>query len=129
LNFATVNSHFNLHRECAVESVIPKLPPILGMEFRWTVMSMLQKSKSPTSNIHKMELKAMKTLVLNKVIRILPGNKGTAVLDGIEYCSKINALQILGVFENLSINPTDKFERKVQQFLAKYETVFSAEVK
>jgi hypothetical protein len=56
---------------CAVESVIPKLPPILGMEFRWKVRSRLQKCKSPTSNISKKELKAVKSLRHNKVVRIL----------------------------------------------------------
>jgi hypothetical protein len=40
---------------CAVESVVSKLPHILGMEFRWKVRSMLQKAKSPTPNISKKE--------------------------------------------------------------------------
>jgi hypothetical protein len=33
LNFNTVNPLFLLDTVCAVESVIPKLPPIFGMEF------------------------------------------------------------------------------------------------
>jgi hypothetical protein len=53
LNFAVLNPHFSLDMARDVESVIPKLPPILEMEFRWKVRSMLQKCKSPTSNISK----------------------------------------------------------------------------
>jgi hypothetical protein len=33
LNFTIINPIFNLDIACAVESVIPKLPPIFGMEF------------------------------------------------------------------------------------------------
>jgi hypothetical protein len=32
-NFTIVNPLFNIDIICAVESVIPKLPPIFGMEF------------------------------------------------------------------------------------------------
>jgi hypothetical protein len=45
LNFTIVNVLFNLDIVCAVESVIPKLPPIFGMEFRWNVRYRLKKSK------------------------------------------------------------------------------------
>jgi hypothetical protein len=67
LNFAILNPHFSIDKACAVESVIPKLPPILGMEFRWMIRSRLQKCKSPTSNINKKELKAVKSLNLKNL--------------------------------------------------------------
>jgi hypothetical protein len=41
LNFAVMNPRFNLDITCAVESVIPKLPPTSGMEFRWKVRSVM----------------------------------------------------------------------------------------
>jgi hypothetical protein len=90
---------------------------------------MLQKSKSPTSNISKKELKALKSLRLNKDIRILPADKGncTVVLDEIKYRDKINTLLKSGVYEPLSKDPTAKVERRVQQILAKFKTVLSAE--
>jgi hypothetical protein len=126
-----VNPHFNLDMSCAVESVIPKLPPILGMEFIWKVRSMLQKSKSPISNISKKELKALRSLRLNKDIRILPADKNncTIVLDELEYRDKFNTLLKSGVYEPLPKDPTAKFEKKIQQILAKYKTVLPAEVK
>ncbi|XP_023702099.1 uncharacterized protein LOC111861618 [Cryptotermes secundus] len=131
LNFSIVNPHFNLDMACAVESVITKLPQILGMEFRWKVRSMLQKSKSPTSNIRKKELKAVKSLRLNKGIRILPADKGncTVVLNEIKYRDKINTLLKSGVYEPLAKDPTARVERRVQQILAKYKTALPAKVK
>jgi hypothetical protein len=82
LNFTIVIPYFNIDIACAVQSVIPKLAPISGMELRWKVRCMLQKSKSPTS---KKELKAVKSLRLNKDIRILSADKGncSVVLDEI----------------------------------------------
>jgi hypothetical protein len=117
--------------ERAVEAVIPKLPPILGMEFRCKFTSMLQKSKPPTSNISKKELKPVTSLRFNIDISILQANKGicTVVLDEIKYREKINTLLMSGVYETLSRNSTAKDERKVQQLLAKYEIVLPAEVK
>jgi hypothetical protein len=80
---------------CAVESVVSKLPQTSGMEFRWKVRTILQKSKTPTHNISKKELEAVKSLKLNKDIRILPADKGncTVVLDESKYNEKINNLQ------------------------------------
>jgi hypothetical protein len=94
LNFAILNPHFSQDTACAVESVIPKLPSILGMEFRWKFKSRLQKCKSPTSNISKKELKALKSLRLNKAIRILLADK-----------YKINTLLNSGVYEPLFKDP------------------------
>jgi hypothetical protein len=131
LNFAIVNLHYNLDMACAVESVVSKLPQPLGMEFRWKVRSMLQKSKSPTLNINKKELKAVKSLRTNKDIRILPADKGncTVLLDESQYMDKINTLLKSGVYEPLPKDPTAKVERKVQQILAKYKSVLPTVVK
>jgi hypothetical protein len=43
---------------CAVESVIPKLPQTLGMEFRWKIRSMLEKFKPSIPNMTRKEFKA-----------------------------------------------------------------------
>jgi hypothetical protein len=94
LNFAVVKPHSCLDMACAVESVVSKLPQTLAMEFRWMVRTMLQKSKIPTHNIGKKELKAVKSLKLNKDFSILPADKGncTVVLDESKYIEKINKL-------------------------------------
>jgi hypothetical protein len=63
LNFSFMNPHSNLDMICAVESVVSKLPQTLGMEFRWRILS-------STPNLTKKELKAVKSLTLNKDIRI-----------------------------------------------------------
>jgi hypothetical protein len=130
LNFALANPHSNLDMACAVESVVSKLPQTLGMEFRWKIRSMLQKSKSSTPNMNKKEMKAVKLLRLNQDIRILPAERGncTVVLDQSKYNDKINTLLESGVYEPLPKNPTAKVERKVQQILAKHKTVLPTEV-
>jgi hypothetical protein len=58
LNFSVRNPHSNLDIACAVESVIPKLPRTLDMEFRWRIISMLEKSRPPPTNTNKQEQKA-----------------------------------------------------------------------
>jgi hypothetical protein len=78
----------------------------------------LQKCKSPTFNISKKELKGVKSLWLNKAIRILLAQK-----------DKINTLLNSGVYEHLFKDPTAKIERNVQLILAKYKAVLPAEVK
>jgi hypothetical protein len=47
LNFSVTYSHSNLDMACAVESVVSKLPQTLGMEFRWKIRSMSEKSSRP----------------------------------------------------------------------------------
>jgi hypothetical protein len=71
--------------------MVPKVPPILGIELRWNVKYSLQKSKSSSSNISKKELKTVKSLRLNKVIRIVPADKDncSVVLDEIEHGEKL----------------------------------------
>jgi hypothetical protein len=61
-----------------VESIVSKLPQTLGMEFRWKIRSMLEKSSMP--NMTKKELKAAKSLRLNKDIRILQANEGNCMV-------------------------------------------------
>jgi hypothetical protein len=51
LNFSVTYPHSNLDVACAVESAVAKLPQTLGMEFRWEIRSMLEKSKSCTPNL------------------------------------------------------------------------------
>jgi hypothetical protein len=130
LNFALANPVSNLDMACAVESVVSKLQQTLGMEFRWKIRSMLQKSKSSTSNMSKKEMKAVKSLMLNQDIRIIPADKGncTVVLDESKYNDNINTSGVR-VYERLPKDSTAKVERKVQQILAKHKTVLPTEVK
>jgi hypothetical protein len=57
LNFSVMYPHSNLDVAFAVESVVLKLPRTLGMEFRWKIRSMLEKSKSSRPNMSKKGLK------------------------------------------------------------------------
>jgi hypothetical protein len=74
---------------CDVESAVLKLPHTLGMEFMSKIRSMLEKSFRP--NMSKRDLKAMRSLRLNKDIRILQADKGncTVVLDESKYKDKL----------------------------------------
>jgi hypothetical protein len=75
-NFTVANPHSNPDIACGVESVVPKLTHVLGMEFRWKIRSMLENSKPSVPNMAKNELRATKSLKLNKDIRILQADKG-----------------------------------------------------
>jgi hypothetical protein len=116
---------------CAVESVVSKLPQTQGMEFRWKIGSMLEKSKSSRPNMGKKELKSMRSLRLNKDIRILHADKGncTVVLDESAYKDKLNSLLEYGVYEPLPKDPTAKVERKIQTLLSKHKTALPTELK
>jgi hypothetical protein len=100
---------------CAGESAVSELPQTLGMEFRWRIGSMLEKSKSSKRNVTKTELRAVKSLSLNKDIRILQADKGncTVVLDESKYKEKLNTLLESGVYEPLPKDPTAKIERNI----------------
>jgi hypothetical protein len=84
------------------ETVVSKLPQTLGMEFRWKIRPMLKKSKSSRPNMSKKELKAVRSLRLNKDIRITEADKGncTVVLDEPEYKDKLNTLVESKVYES-----------------------------
>jgi hypothetical protein len=60
------------------------------------------------------ELKAIKSLRLNKNIRILQADKGncTVVFDEPKYKEKLNTLLESGVYEHLPKDPTAKVERR-----------------
>ncbi|PNF42699.1 hypothetical protein B7P43_G14177 [Cryptotermes secundus] len=92
---------------------------------------MLEKSKSSRPNITMKELKAVKSLRLNKEIRILQADKGncTVVLDESKYKDKLNTLLESGVYETLPKDPTAKVERKVQKLLSKYKTTLPSDLK
>jgi hypothetical protein len=114
LNFSATNPRSNLDMVCAVESVVSKLPQTLGMEFRWKMRSMLEKSKSSMSNMTKKKLKAIKSLRLNKDTRILHSDEGNCmvVLDEVKCKARLNTLLQFGVYEPLPKSPTAKVERK-----------------
>jgi hypothetical protein len=93
LNFALSTPQSNFDMTCAIESIKTKLHPVVGKEFSLKIGSILQKSK-PTSNITREEYRAVKSLELNKNIRILPTDKGNCslVLDETSYKDKLNTL-------------------------------------
>jgi hypothetical protein len=68
LNISVNYPHSTLDITCAVESVVSKLPQALGMELRWKIMSMLEKSKSCRLNMTTKKLKALRCLRLKKYI-------------------------------------------------------------
>jgi hypothetical protein len=124
LNFSVTYPHSNLDMACAVESVVSKIPQTLGMEFRWKIRSMLEKSKSSRRNMTTKELKAVKSLRLNKEIRILRVGKGncTVVLEESKYIEKLNTLLESGVYEHLPKDLTATVERRIQKLLLKHKS-------
>jgi hypothetical protein len=88
---------------CAVESVVSKLPQTLGMGFRWKIRFVLEKSKSSRHNVTMKELKAVKSLRLNKDIRILLADKANCTVVFVEskYTGKLNTLLKSRVYEPL----------------------------
>ncbi|PNF20263.1 hypothetical protein B7P43_G15436 [Cryptotermes secundus] len=131
LNFSVKRPHSNLDLACAVESVVSKLPQTKGMEFGWKVRTMLEKSKFSKPNMTTKELKAVKSLRINKEIRILRVDKGncTVVLDESKYKDKLNTLLGSGFYETLPKDPIAKVERKVQKLLSKYKTTLPTDLK
>jgi hypothetical protein len=61
------------------------------MEIRWKIRFMLEKSKSSRPNMTTKELKAVKSLRLNKEIWILQADKGncTVMFDESKYKEKL----------------------------------------
>jgi hypothetical protein len=79
----------------------------------------------------KKEFKAVRSLRLNKDIRILLADKGncTVVLDESEYKDKLNTLLRVQVYEPLPRDPAAKVDRKVQKLLPKHITAVLADLK
>jgi hypothetical protein len=100
LNFAVTNAVFNLDMACVAESVSFKLPSLVGMEFSWKIRFMLEKSKLLSSNITRIESRALKSLKRNREIKVLPADKGnfTVVLNDSAYKQKdIQSIRIRSV--------------------------------
>jgi hypothetical protein len=114
LNIGEAVEHSNLDMACAAESVAYKLPPVVGMEFKWKIRTMLEKTKPLISNISRAESNALKSLKRNRDIRILPGDKGncTVVMNETTYMEKLNTLLDSGVYETLPKDSTSRIERK-----------------
>jgi hypothetical protein len=68
------------------------------------------------------ELKAVKSLRLNKDIRILQADKGncTVVFDESTYKDKSSTLLESGVYKPLPKDATAKVERKIKKLLTKH---------
>jgi hypothetical protein len=77
------------------------------------------------------ELKATRSMRLNKDIRILQVHKGkcTAVLEEFKYKDKFNTLLHSGVNELLIKDPTANVERKVKKLLSKHKTSLMTDLK
>jgi hypothetical protein len=116
---------------CAVESIVSKLPQTLGLEFRWKIRFMLEKSKSSRPNMTTKELKAVKSLRQHKDTRILQADKGncTVVFDESKYKEKLNTLLEFSFYEPLPNDPTARVERKMQKVLFKHKTTFPIDLK
>jgi hypothetical protein len=114
-----------------VESVVSKLPQTLGMEFRWNIRSILEKSKSSRYNMTTKELKAVKSLRLNEDISILQADNGTCtgLFDESKYKENLNILMESGVYEPLPKDPTAKVKRKIQKRLSKHKTTLPINLK
>jgi hypothetical protein len=56
---------------CVVKYTVPKLPQGPVMELKWKIRSVLKKSKSSVRNVARSELKTIKSLKLNKNIKLL----------------------------------------------------------
>jgi hypothetical protein len=76
-------------------------------------------SQSSMSNTTKKELKAVKSLRLNKDCMV--------VLDEFKY--KLNTMLDFRVYETLPKNPTIKAERKVQKILSEHKTALPTNLK
>jgi hypothetical protein len=96
---------------CTVESIVSKLLQMPCVEFRWKIKSMLERSKFSRPNMTMKELKAIKSLRLNKDMKILQVDK-----------EKLFTLQESGVYESSPKDLTAKSERKIQKLLSKYKT-------
>jgi hypothetical protein len=68
-------------------------------------------------------------LKLNKIIRILPADKGNYSVDKTTYRDKLNTLLECGAYEILSSDPTAKTERKIQTLMSKHKSAFSTNQK
>jgi hypothetical protein len=79
----------------------------------------------------KKELKAIKSLRLNKDIRIPQADNGkcTVVLDETKYKSKLNTLLESGVYEPLTKDPSANVERKLHKLLSKHKTALPTDLK
>jgi hypothetical protein len=77
------------------------------------------------------ELKAVKSLRLNKDIRILQADKGncTVAFDKSKYKENLNTLRESGVYEPLSKDPATKVERKTKKLLSKHKITLPIDLK
>jgi hypothetical protein len=115
-----------------MKCVVLKLLQTLDTEFSWKIRSVLENSnKSSLPNVSKKEFKAMRSLRLNKDIRILQVDEGscTMVWDESKYKDKLNALLESRVYEPLPKDPAAKIERKVLKLIYKHKTALQTDLK
>jgi hypothetical protein len=79
--------------------VTSKFPPVVGIEFKRKIRSMLDKPKPLISNVSRAESNALKSLKPNKDIRTFPANNVncTDVINESTYTEKLNTLLDSGV--------------------------------
>jgi hypothetical protein len=77
------------------------------------------------------ELKAVKSLRLNKDVSILQADKGNCAVVLVEskYKGKLNILLESRVYEPLPEDPTAKVERRIQKLLSKHKTTLPIDLK
>jgi hypothetical protein len=61
LNFSVDVTYLSLDMVCAVEFMASKLPPAVGIEFKWKMTSVLENSKLLTSHIMRTESNDLKS--------------------------------------------------------------------
>jgi hypothetical protein len=91
---------------------------------------MLGQSKPLTCNITRKKCMLLKSVKVNKEIRILQAGKGNykAVLSE-STCKRLSSLLESGVYEHLQKDPMSQIERKLRKRLSKHKTFLSAALK
>ena len=84
-------------------------------ELRGSVCSLLKRARPPSSNIHKEERAALKTLRQDKNIVVLATDNGNAmvVMDSTEYEEKVTSVLGDPIYKRVKRDPTAATERKV----------------
>jgi hypothetical protein len=120
LNFAVTHLVFSLVMAFVAEYVGSKLPLMALMEFSWKIRSALEKAKRVTSSMSRMESTDLKSLKLNKEIRIMQADTENCVvvLNDSTY-KKIFSLLESGIYEALC-------KKRMYRLRGKYRNFYSS---
>ena len=99
-----------------VESSVQKLPDSEADEIWYEVVKAIKQTKIPESNISEGEREALKLLKKDRSIKVLPADKGTAlvVMDSKEYDAKcLKFLSDKDTYEPLDYDPTTSLQKQL----------------